>query len=229
MDYKSLGKDLIQLLDTAHNPSIAKIRGEFFEAEYNFFRKNIRNKNVLVLGSGLGHDAFELVKYNNYVVGWEIVEDLTNESTIRKKCLDFDSFRKIYFENLDFVEIGKSAGYYYHHVSVLNMGTFGNFENKEEVLESIIRLTPTAHLDFYAPGKDNTNLRKKMYEEEGYKNVKIKGDTVYTDYGLSSEAISKDNFLEIFYKVAKKNPEYELDLEFTDFYKFATMATISSR
>jgi SAM-dependent methyltransferase len=227
MDYKALGKDLIQLLDNAHNPSVAKIRGEFFKAEYKFFRENILEERVLVLGSGLGHDAFELCNhYDRKVVGLEIIKELLEEAD-RRKHIIYNA--NVYFYEQDFLNIGKKIDFFRSDVSVLNMGTFGNFENKQDVLESIIRFAPITHLDFYLPGKENNILRKKMYEEESYTEVKIKGNTIYTDSGLSSEAISKEYFLELFNEVAKKNPERNLKLKFTDFYKFATMATITSK
>jgi len=227
MDYKALEKDLVTILDTAHNPSIARIRGHFFEAENSFFRENIRDENVLVLGSGLGHDAFELIKYNSQVIGFEILENLVVEADYRKRHYHPDA--NVHFAKCDFVDEGKSMGTrsYYNDISVLNMGTFGNFENKIDVLNSITKLAPVTYLDFYLPGEENTLLRKRMYEEEGYKDVKIKGDTVYTDYGFSSEAMSKDKFTEIFSQVVNINPYVnKFELKFTDFHKFATMATI---
>jgi len=67
-------------LEVAHNPRIAKIRGEFFQREYSFFKRYIKNQRVLIAGAGLGHDSFELAKYNKEVIGIELLKDLVKES-----------------------------------------------------------------------------------------------------------------------------------------------------
>ena len=76
LDYKLSTENIKERLLAAHNPKQAIIRGQFFEAEYDLFQKNIRNQKVLVAGSGLGHDSFELARYNREVIGVELLKPL---------------------------------------------------------------------------------------------------------------------------------------------------------
>lgn len=56
-DYKKIDNLLLERLVVAHSKS-AVIRTKFFEKEFGFFRKHIRDKNVFVAGSGLGQRCF---------------------------------------------------------------------------------------------------------------------------------------------------------------------------
>lgn len=85
LEYSKSAKTILERLKVAHNPKIAKIRAEFFEKENNFFRKHIRNQRVLVSGSGLGHDSFELAKYNKEIVGVELLRPLIGIAKKRSK------------------------------------------------------------------------------------------------------------------------------------------------
>jgi len=64
LHYEHSIETIVSRLTLAHNPEIARIRAEFFNEENEFFRQNIVNQNVLVAGSGLGHDSFQLAQYN---------------------------------------------------------------------------------------------------------------------------------------------------------------------
>ena len=217
MKYKNVAQTIQTRLQRAHNESKSKIRHLFFEAENDFFRKNIRDKNVLVAGSGLGHDAFELAKYNKNVVGVEILENLLDLS---QKALS-----KTQLDNVEFI-FGdlKSLKYQDNNfdVSVLNMGTISDFENKQQVLEELLRVSNKVYFDFYPPNTDSLETRKRMYEEEGWQDVKIENKTIVSSDGLSSESVSEKNVREI-------AEDLGVDIELYPICDFATMAVLSKQ
>ncbi|MEK6926203.1 MAG: class I SAM-dependent methyltransferase, partial [Nanoarchaeota archaeon] len=150
-----------QRLSTANNSKISKIRGKFFADEDNFYRKNIKNKIVLVAGSGLGNDAIRISKYNKKVVGIDILPKLVSFSEKRRK--------KLGIKNISF-KVGDIKKLKYKNnsfdVAVLNMGTIGNFDNKAEIIKELLRACKEAYIDFYQDSKKSRERRKKMYEEE---------------------------------------------------------------
>ncbi|MBW2991345.1 class I SAM-dependent methyltransferase [Candidatus Woesearchaeota archaeon] len=125
VDYKNLPDYLLQRLCDAHNPKKARIRAKFFEKEFEFFSKHIRDQNVLVAGSGFGHDSFELAKYNKLVLGVELHPTLVEYS---KKNAQRLGFSNINFEQGDITNLRFKKNTF--DSAVLNMGTIGNFDDK---------------------------------------------------------------------------------------------------
>ena len=143
LHYESDAENIRQRLTIAHDSSQAIIRGDFFDAEYDFFGKFVVNQRVLVAGSGLGHDAFILSKNNKTVVGVELLSLLVKsaQETAQKMRLSH-----VLFEQGDFTQLTYPDNSF--DVSILNMGTIGNFENKESVIKELLRVAAVLYFDF---------------------------------------------------------------------------------
>lgn len=179
----------------------AVIRAKFFEKEFAFFKKHIKDKNVFVAGSGLGQDSIELAKYNHNVVGVELSELAVNYSN-KKKLLN------VKFICSDFLK----DEYGHFDVAVLNMGTIGNFENKGEVITSLLKKADKVYLDFYTP--NCFEERKQMYEEEGWEKVSEKNGVLSNFEGLESKSITRKEMEKIFLGVGAIGRFYRIN-EFT--------------
>ena len=214
MNYKNIIEIVRKKLENAHNPKISKIRTKFFTKEYNFFKNHIKNKNVLVAGSGLGHDSIALAKHNKKVVGIELIKQYIEIANYRSKIL---GLKNIYFERGDFRKLkypNKSFD-----IAVLNMGTIGDFKNKKEVLNELLRVAKKVYFDFYPPTENGLNKRKKMYEEEGWNNVQIKNYALVSKDGLYSKSISKEEINKVVKDIKAKAKCY-------NFCDFSTMAEV---
>lgn len=215
LNYQSL--DYIrQRLEVSHDPRQSIIRGKFFQSEYQFFRKHIRNQNVLVAGSGLGHDSIELAKYNKSVVGVELIKVFFEESQKRIKNL---RLKNIEFQHSDFTKLPYPNKYF--DSAVLNMGTIGNFDDKHMVLAELLRVAANVYFDFYPPNKKGLEERKKMYKEEGWLNVRIKGVGLVSDDGLDSISLSPRDIEKVVRSLGAKVEFYKLN-------SFSVMAEITS-
>jgi len=214
LNYEKSVKNIIKRLEVAHDPSQAKIRCDFFKTEFNFFRKYIKNQRVLVAGSGLGHDCFELAKYNKKVIGVELLKPLVEIS--RKKAIKI-GLRNVEFRQDDFTKLKSTLGFF--DSAILNMGTISNFESKAKVIKELLRVSKVVYLDFYPPKQRGLKIRKNMYEEEKWKNVRIRGDNIVSDDGLESSSISKKQMEKIVKSINAKAKYY-------DFCGFSLMAEI---
>lgn len=221
MNYEVLNNEknrdhILKLLRVAHNEKIAKVRASFFEAEYNFFRKNITNKIVFDAGCGLGHEAFELVKYNKFVIGIDINKSFVNYA---KDYAKQHSIKNVKFEVCDFMKINiKNKSF---DSSVLNMGTICDFDNKEEIIKQLLRVSHEFFFDFY-PSTDNAfKKRIEMYNQEGFTNVRLEGKTIISDgmLQLYSGSISKKELNKI-----TNNSGYRI--EYYPLTDFAIMARV---
>lgn len=215
MDYKKIVRIVKKRLENAHDIRKSPIRANFFEAEYSFFREHINNQTVLVAGSGLGHDSIEIAKNNKKVIGVELIDQFVKIAKNKIKKLGIsniefkqDDFRKLDYPNDHFDSV------------VLNMGTISDFKDKENILREFLRVGKKVYFDFYPPTKKGLMKRKKMYEEEKWKNVRIKGEAVVSDDGLYSESISKKEIENIVKDLGTK-------VSFYDFYDFSTMAEVT--
>jgi hypothetical protein len=187
LDYKLSADNIKERLLAAHNPSKAVIRDQFFKAEYDFFRSNIIKQNVLVAGSGLGHDSFELAGYNLLVVGVESLEPLIEYS--RKRAEELRVYNVI-FHHKDITKLP-----YVNHdfnSAVLNMGTIGNVNDKNAVLDALLKSASKVYFDFYPPTAAGIEKRRRMYSEEQWKNVRVKGTSIVSDDGLDSASLSQE-------------------------------------
>lgn len=196
---------IVERLKIAHDPNQAKVRAYFFEKENEFFRRNINNQIVLVAGSGLGHDSFELAKYNKRVIGVEFDETLIQIAEKRAKEL---GLQNIEFRKEDITSLNYSTNDF--NSAVLNMGTISNFDNKEGVIKSLLRVSQTVYLDFYPPIPKGLKIRKKMYEEEKWNNVQIKDTAIISEDGLESVSITEKKMTEIVSSIDAKVKYYSL-------------------
>jgi SAM-dependent methyltransferase len=126
--------------------------------------------------------------------------------------------KNIKFKQGDFKSLNYPNNYF--DSVVLNMGTIGDFKDKEGILKEFLRVGKKVYFDFYPPIKKGLMKRKKMYEEEEWKNVKIKDEAVVSDDGLYSESISKEEIKKIVDKLRAK-------VSFYDFCDFSTMAEVT--
>jgi SAM-dependent methyltransferase len=215
MRYDRLTGIAVARLVTAHDPKIAKVRDSFFQSENAFFRQHIRGQTVLVAGSGLGHDSFELARYNKKVVGIEILGDLVGISRTRipKNLV-----------NVNFWE-GDFITYDFSHrdfdVAVLNMGTISDFNVKQQIdcINNLANAAKVVYLDFYPPGRDGLRTRVKMYQEEGWVNVRVDSTILVSSDGLYSKSIWIPEMTGLVKKAGCK-------VKYHDFCDFATMAEI---
>jgi ubiquinone/menaquinone biosynthesis C-methylase UbiE len=214
LEYKKLVKTIIERLTTAHDSTKAKIRGMFFQKENQFFKEHIKNQRVLVAGSGLGHDSFELARYNKKIVGIELLKELIN---IAQEKLKKFGLRNIEFKQGDFTKLQYPDNHF--DSAVLNMGTISDFKNRAETIKELLRVSNTVYLDFYPPTSKGLQTRKKMYKEEEWQNVRIKGNVVISDDGLFSTSISKREISEMVEAIGAKVKYYPLR-------DFAVMAEI---
>jgi len=223
LDYTNV-EIIKQRLLNAHNPEIAKIRGNFFEKESAFFREHITNKTVLVAGSGLGHDAFVLAENNKDVLGIDMVPKFLEYAS--DKAYELGLKNVMFFEQdmlkLDPAYNGPLGEF---DVAVLNMGTISDFEGEGNVINILFWLlnySKEVYFDFYPPTKTGLEIRKKMYEEEGWKNVKIENNVVVSDDGLFSKSLSKD-------EIKKIAGVLMADIEFHTLCEFAEIAVIRKK
>ncbi|KYK26819.1 hypothetical protein AYK26_04500 [Euryarchaeota archaeon SM23-78] len=215
LDYKGTFDISFKMLETAHDPNQAKIRAYFFEKENEFFRKHIRNQKVLVAGSGLGHDSFELARYNKQVIGIELHEPLVE---IAKKRAQELGLKNVEFRGGDFTQLDYKDKSF--DSAVLNMGTIGTLEDKVKAIKELLRIANLVYLDFYPPTQTGLQIRKKMYEEEKWKNVRINDTRIVSDDGLDSIPISKKEMSEIVNSINARVKYYPL-------CDFAVMAEIT--
>ena len=121
LDYLQSDNIAVQRLNASHDPAVSIIRTAFFAAEYAFFRKHIRNSNVLVAGAGLGHDSVELAAYNHSVVGIELHPELVRRAT--RQC-NHEQRGNVTFVQGDMRKTTFTDQSF--DAAVLNMGTIGN-------------------------------------------------------------------------------------------------------
>lgn len=215
IQYDKISNMIITRLKLAHDPTQAIIRNQFFTAEYNFFKKHIQNQKVLVAGSGLGHDSFELAKHNKIIIGIEINKQGINYSKNKAKELGIDN---VIFEYGDITNLRFSNNEF--DSAVLNMGTIGNFNNKQKILSELLRVANTVYFDFYPPTQSGLEKRKKMYSEEKWINVKIKHTKITSDDGLDSISLSKEEIDSIVQSLGAK-------VKYHQFHEFSIMAEVT--
>lgn len=161
VNYHNNTEQIAMMLRNAHNPNICKIRKDFFDAEFSFLKSYIQWKNVLIAWSGLGHDSFILSEYCKYITGIELIQAFIDEANDNLKK---DGYTNISFLQWDFLNLD----YWDKHfdVSILNMGTIGNFDDKEKVVQSLFRVANKLYFWFREPNKNDIQIRLQMYQEE---------------------------------------------------------------
>lgn len=213
-----------KMLKVAHDPRHSPIRAKFFEKEYRFFHRHIQNQVVLVAGSGLGHDTFELASNNKHVIGIEILPPLVQLAQLhaRQKHITHVEFR-----TGDILDLKTRLA----DTSVLNMGTIGNFSDhnagtpgtvsdRERVIRALLKASDRLFLDFYPPTSKGIYMRQKMYTEEGWRHVTIEGTAIKNPDGLYSVSIAPEELSALAQRL-------HLHIEFYDLCEFAKMACFS--
>jgi len=161
VNYYSNTDKIAQMLRNAHNTQICKIRKDFFDAEFSFFKSKIQGKNILVAWSGLWHDTFVLAQYNKYVTGIELIKNFVSEANENLKKTNYTN---ISFVQWDFLTYDFPDKYF--DVVVLNMWTIGNFDNKSVVIKSLFKIWKKLYFGFWSPEEKDVLLRLQMYNEE---------------------------------------------------------------
>jgi len=215
LNYDQVSDLAEKILGNSHSQN-ARIRKEFFEKEYSFFRDHLRGQKVLVAGSGLGHEAIELAKQNKEVIGVEILGRLVKKSNEIAKEMGIKNLK---FIEGDFLKLDFPEGYFDN--AILNMGTIGSFDNRFSVIKSLLKVSKKVFFDFYPPKEKYLPKRKRMHEEEGWTNVVIDGDKLISDDGLESVSISNEEVEEIVKNLGAK-------VKFYDFHEFSTMAEVTN-
>ena len=188
LHYTTLWIDLIKTrLEKANDWSEFSLRTWLLNAEYDFFRENIKNKDVLVAWSWLWHDAFYLSYFNNNIVWFDLIESFVNYAIIKKKYLNIKNVDFLIWDihNLSFLWNKK------YNVSILNMWTLWNFDDIKSIIYEMLKFSDKFYFDFYSVNKTDIIHRKKMYDEEWRKNVKIQWDTIVSDDWLYSRSLSE--------------------------------------
>ena len=216
---------IIERLLAAHNPDKAIIRDQVKQAEYKFFREHIRNQKVLVCGSGLGHDSFELASYNEAVVGYEMLEKLVDYATqerIKRKL------KNVLFMHIDLLKLSfgdQLSLSDFLDTAIMNMGTMCNFEPDEqrEIIELVLRLVKkqTFFFSFYPPTKKSLEIRQRMYAEEYWVKTHLEGTTIVSEDGLFSKSYTKQHFRNIVKELGFK-------IKFHSLLDFVIMAEVRS-
>jgi SAM-dependent methyltransferase len=220
--YEGKEEIIIEWLLAAHDPAKAIIRNQVKQAEYKFFREYIRDQKVLVCGSGLGHDSFELAKYNTDILGVDILKPLLVYSRVEKirlkllnvdfSCLDLINVPTMVFDRL-------SGDFNY---AVMNMGTVCNFDadDQKKIISNVMKIVDTFYFSFYPPTRMALEIRQKMYTEEYWDKLWLVGTTIVSEDGLYSKSYTKRHFREI----AK---ELGFKIKFHNLLDFVIMAEVT--
>lgn len=197
---------VLESIKRGRDKNVCKIRAEIYGLENKFFSDRIRDKNVLVAGSGLGHDSFELAKYNKLVVGVDLLEGLVQKS--RKLALE-KGLDNVSFEVQDFFYLP-----YYDKefdVSVLNSGTICNYVKREDLLKELFRVSDKVVFDYYLPGERNLKRRLAMYGEEGFHgSLYLDGEKFFDEAGFVSYAVENKELSDIARSLGAKIKIYSL-------------------
>lgn len=212
LDYLTHSKTIEERLLDSHDPKKATIRSKMLQSENNYFRANINNQNVLVAGSGLGHDTYELARYNRHVTGIELVPEFVDYS---RRHIDLPN---VNFVNGDFTDPKSIDGFF--DSSVLNMGTIGNFDDPEEVIRSLLDVSSSLYFDFYFKESKALEKRERMYKEEGWKNIRVIGDMIVSDDGIEFKSFSEEEMDSIMASI-------ERSAEYSQLNDFVVMAKVT--
>jgi SAM-dependent methyltransferase len=221
--YEGNAEKIFERLLAAHDSTKAIIRNQCFEAEYKFFRKYIRCQRILVCGSGLGHDSFELAGFNRQVVGIELLPELVQYSAQQPKM---KSSKNVLFFQGDLLRLHLNlqvslAGCF--DAALMNMGTICNFSQTEQmvIIQNVLKLAKVFYFNFYPPTKESLKTRLKMYAEEYWGKLWLDGTTIFSEDGLYSKSYTKKHFRDL----AK---ELGFQIKFHNLLHFVIMAEVTA-
>ncbi len=214
VNYHRNPEKIAKMLRNAHNPEVCTIRKDFFQAEFDFLKKHIWWKNILVAWSGLGDDSFELAEYCTYITWIELIQAFVDEANENLKKTNYTniSFLQWDFLNLEYPDKD-------FDVAILNMWTIGNFDDKEKVIASLLRVAKIVYFWFRVPEEKDIPLRLHMYEEEkSHEEVsfQIEGTTIKeTVSWLESNCTAEEDIQHISEKIWAKVRFYQIFTSFT--------------
>lgn len=176
---------VLERLLQAHDRTVSSIRANYMQKQYDFFDDYIRDKYVLVAGSGIGKEVEWLAQTNNLVIG------IDNNPLLVKISKAYVHENHAVFAEGDFLK-DQLPGC---DVSLLNWGTIGNFNESEQkkIINELMRVSKECvYMDFYTP--ENNQNRIEMYTQEGWKNVHVEGNAIISDDGGHSQIFRPEEF-----------------------------------
>jgi len=220
VNYHGNPEKIARMLRNAHNPEVCTIRKDFFQAEFDFLKQHIRWKDVLIAWSGLGHDSFELAEYCTYITWIELIQAFVDEAN--------ENVKKTNYTNISFIQGDVFKLEYpdkHFDIAILNMWTIGNFDDKEKVIASLLRVAKIVYFWFRVPEEKDIPLRLKMYEEEKTLeeiSFQIEGTTIKEMVSwLESNCTAEEDIQDISKKIWAK-------VSFYPIFKSFTMAEVSA-
>jgi hypothetical protein len=214
VNYHKNTQNIAKILRNAHNPEVCTIRKDFFQAEFNFLKQRINGKNILIAWSGLGHDSFELAEYVTYIIWIELIQVFVDEAN--------ENLKKTNHTNISFVQWDFLCLDYpdkYFDVTILNMWTIGNFDDKKSVIQSLLSVASKLYFWFREPNEKDVPIRLQMYQEEKeFKNIlfEIKGTTIKENISwLESNCTSREEIEKIAQSLWSKISFYPIFHSFT--------------
>lgn len=214
VNYHHNTDQIAQILRNAHNPEICKVRKDFFEAEFDFLKPLIQWKNILIAWSGLGHDSFALAEYCKYITWIELIQVFVDEAN--------ENLKKIWFTNITFLQwdfLNLDYPDKHFDVTILNMWTIGNFDDKKSVIKSLLRVANKLYFWFREENVKDVPIRLQMYQEEKeLRNVlfEIEGTTIKEKISwLESHCTSRQEIEKIGQSLWTKISFYPIFYSFT--------------
>jgi hypothetical protein len=102
------------------------------------------------------------------------------------------------------------------------MGTIGDFgpqSVRQRIIKKLLQHAMVVYLDFYPPTAEGFAIRRKMYEEEGWINVRLADSAIVSDDGLYSNSLSRSEFEAIAQAIGARIAFHHL-CEFADIAEF---------
>jgi ubiquinone/menaquinone biosynthesis C-methylase UbiE len=191
---------IIERLLNSHIEKVCPARIDYNKLQEEYFKDNIRNSKVLVAGSGLGFEVAILSEYNKYVLG------IDNNPLLIKMSQAYFQKPNIKFSLADFTNLPLERDSYDN--AILNYGTIGNFNKFEQqnIINELLRVASTIHVDFYTP--EGNSKRKDMYDQEGWRNVRIDTNAFISDDGGYSRIFTDLEFNDLVRSTGHFNVSY---------------------
>ncbi len=204
MSYKKVDKNrILDMLLRAHS---SRYRKPLIDLENLFYKKEIKNKKVLVIGSGLGIESKLLSEENISIIGIDIFDILIDFAKKNNSC------ENILYKNEDIFSYFPSEKY---DVAVLNMCTLGNFKRWGDLIHHVLEnVSNTFYFSFYNDDEEAILDRINLYKKEinkGEEIIRKEKCLAHGDDGIWSCSLSKKDIKELGYNIEF----YNLDELFT--------------
>ncbi|MGV8151288.1 MAG: class I SAM-dependent methyltransferase [Candidatus Woesearchaeota archaeon] len=177
---------VIERLINSHINAVCPACIDYNNLQEKYFKENINDSKVLVAGSGLGFETAILSEYNKYVLG------IDNNPLLVKMSQAYFQKPNIRFSLGDFTNLALDTSSYDH--AILNYGTIGNFNifEQKNIIQELSRVAKVVHIDFYT--REGNLNRKAMYDQEGWRRVRITDGAFTSEEGGYSQIFSKREF-----------------------------------